>query len=249
MSSGLSEQDWYERIKRAYLDQNFRLAERLMDRALEETESSPMLLEIAGMMAYERRDFHESIRLIEAAMFEVSLSISAQMTLASAWLRIGNRGAAETTLSFLVEIIERIPCSMLSDLTRNVVEIGRDDLAIAICQEAFRRHPDDDNAAFAVGFYMFRNGQSVDVAQRYMRIATQLDPACVTYRLNLAVVCASVGQWQDAYLEATQVSTADVRSFSCPCLVNQVKEIYLRFDDFERVVALEDGLDSTGESE
>ncbi|MDB4778099.1 hypothetical protein OAG68_01455 [bacterium] len=185
MKSKLSERQWIERIKSAYVDKDFPRADQLIAHAMEETGSAPKLLEIAGMLAYERGDFRESIGLLEGAMFEICLSISAQLTMVNAWLKVGNQKSAETALVFLVDVIDRVPCTMLRDLTHSVVEIGREDLAAKICQTAFQRHPDDDNAAFAIGYYAYRSGGSAELALRYMHIATELNPDSSFYRINL----------------------------------------------------------------
>ncbi|MCP4463618.1 MAG: hypothetical protein GY819_12550, partial [Planctomycetaceae bacterium] len=171
MSIKAIEQDWIERIKSAYIARDYPQVNRLMKQALVETDLSPSLLEIAGIMAYERGEYEESIRLIGTAMIEICLSISGQLTLAKAWVEVGNYDAAETTLVFLVEQINRVPCAMLPDLTRTVVQIGRDDLAIEICKTVLARHPDNDKAAYGVGFYLLRSEGELALAKAYMRRA------------------------------------------------------------------------------
>ncbi|MDG1512142.1 MAG: tetratricopeptide repeat protein [Mariniblastus sp.] len=238
MPSKVTEKAWIERVRSAYVSCNYPLATKLMEQALIETKSAASLLEIAGMMAYERGQYQEAIRLIEAAMFEVCLSISGQLTLANACLKVGNVATAETTLSFLVECVDRVPCAMLLDLTHNLVEIGRDDLAIEVCRAALSRHPGDDNAAFGVGFYIYRSGGSLEWAQMYMSRAVELNPLCSMYRVNLAIVHAELGQWAEAYFQTTQVQVSEVRNLSCGCLVERVKDIYLHFEDYERLAEL-----------
>ncbi|MEL7496549.1 MAG: hypothetical protein AAFN77_03000 [Planctomycetota bacterium] len=238
MISETSEQDWIERIKTAYVANDYPLANSLMGQALVETDSKSQLLEIAGMMAYERGEFRESIRLIESAMFEVCLSISGQMTLANAWIKLNNLTAAETTLTFLVESVDRVPCSMLPDLTQNVVQIGRDDLAAIVCEAALARHPGDDNAAFGAGFYLFRSGGSLKSAMAYMSRAVELNPICTMYRVNLAIVCKALGKWEMAYFQASEIPVSEIQKLRCECVVNQLNEIYLHFEDYERLAKI-----------
>ena len=235
MSIKASEQDWIERIKSAYIARDYPQVNRLMKQALVETDLSPSLLEIAGIMAFERGEYEESIRLIETAMIEICLSISGQLTLAKAWVEVGNYDAAETTLVFLVELINRVPCAMLPDLTRTVVQIGRDDLAIEICKTVLARHPYNDKAAYGVGFYLLRSEGELSLAKAYMRRAVTLNPKCWMYRVSLAIICVALGEWDSAYSQATKIPVSEIKQLPCECLVSQIKEIFLHFEDFERL--------------
>ncbi len=226
---------WIERIKEAYLADDSVLADSLMKQALVETGSASRLLEISGIIAYHQGNVQESIRLIEAAMFEIGLSISGQLTLANAWLQTGDFDSTRTTVTFLVDIIERVPCSMLPDLTHLLSAIQEYELAIAVCREAYERNPDDDNAVFGAAFYMDRAGYPVELVKSMMLKAVDMKPSSQLYRANLAVVCSAMGQWEIAYSHACRLSDAALKSLPCRCMAKQIAELFSRFQDVDRL--------------
>ena len=226
---------WIDRVKDAYLNSDAVLTDSLLQEAIAETDSAPQLLEIAGMIAYRKGEAVEAIRLIEAAMFEIGLSISAQLTLANAWLQVGNIDSSRTTASFLVDVVDRVPCSMLADLTHILSALQEYELAIVACRKAFERHPDDDNAIFGCAFYMHRAGYPLELVKNVMLKALELKPTSQLYQVNLAVVYCSLNQWEAAYLSACRLSDQALSSIPCDCMVRQLTDLFKRFDDQSRL--------------
>lgn len=226
---------WIDRVKEAFLADDYILTSSLLERALAETDSAPQLLEISGMIAYKRGDIAGAVRLIEAAMFEIGLSISAQLTIANAWIQVGKTDAARTTASFLVEIVERVPYSMLAELTHVLSSLQEYELAITVCRTACERQPGDDHAVFGLAFYMYRAGYPLRAVKNMMLKAIDLAPACQLYQLNLAVVCCSLEQWDAAYSHACRLSAKALRTIPCQQMVKRLVELFTRFGDDARL--------------
>lgn len=230
---------WIDRVKEAYLADDHILTSSLLEKALAETDSAPQLLEIAGMVAYKRGDITEAVRLIEAAMFEIGLSISAQLTLAKAWIQVGKTDAAKITASFLVEIAERIPYSMLAELTHLLARLQEYELAITVCRTACERHPSDDHAVFGLAFYMYRAGYPLNAVKNTMLKAIDLAPTCQLYQLNIAVVYCSLDQWESAYSHACRLSAEALSTIPCQNMVKRLVELFTQFGDYERLNQLD----------
>ncbi len=171
--------------------------------------------------------------------FEIGLSISAQLTIANAWIQVGKTDAARTTASFLVEIVERIPYSMLAELTHVLSHLQEYELAVRVCRTACERHPRDDHAVFGLAFYMYRAGYPLIAVKNMMLKAIDLAPACQLYQLNLAVVCCSLEQWDAAYAHACHLSTKALGTIPCQYMVKKLVELFTRFGDDERLNQLD----------
>lgn len=230
--------DWIDRIHAAYQAEDLVVADSLAQRALAETGQPSKLLEIAGIIAYDRENYDETIRLIESAMLETRLSFASQLVLAKAYLKQGKCELAETSLVFLVEMIEQLPCSMLPDLTLAVAELKRFDLALTVCRTAFARHPDDDNAVFGAAFYMYRLGYPIELVKNLMTKAIALNPGSQLYRVNMAVVCCSLSLWKEAYIQTAHVSDEVLQALPCARMIARLRELFIRFNDRRRLLLL-----------
>ena len=226
---------WLSKIRESFEAEDMALTQSLLDESLQETNSSPKLMEVAGMIAYSRGDFEESIRLIEEASFQIVLTLSGQLTLANAWLRQGQTDSAKTTLLFLAETIERVPSSMLPDLTHGLAKLGEFEAAISVCRNAFDRHPDDDNAVFGVAFYMHRAGYPSELVYNVMAKAVQMDPNSDLYRLNISILSCSLNRFQEAYTHACRLSPARLKAIPCACMKANLLKLFIRFGDSERI--------------
>ncbi|MEL7499766.1 MAG: hypothetical protein AAFN77_19340 [Planctomycetota bacterium] len=230
---------WTEKIKEAFLEDNLSLASSLADSALDETNSAPALMEIAGLIAFHQKDLGRAIQLIEAAMFETPLSITSQMALAEIRLEIKEPDSAFSILEFLVEIVERVPCSMLPKLTHMLAEVDRYEEAVAVCLEAHKRHPEDSNAIFGAGFYMHRAGHPLPLVAGAMVKAVEIRPRSFLYRLNLSVVLCWLEEWDQAYAHACCLSEKALGCIPCDCMAEQIKSLFERFEDTKRLEFLQ----------
>ena len=231
---------WIDRVRECYLADDQVMTDKLLGEALEKTNNAPQLMEIAGMIAYKYGDFEESIRLIEAAMFEISLSISGQLTLANAGLQTGDWELARTMACFLVEIIDRVPCSMLPDLTELASALEEYELAVCVCRAAYARNPSDDNAVFGVGFYMYRAGSPLELAKYMMNKAVCMNPESQVYRVYVATIHCLLGEWDTAYSHACQITDRALGGVFCERMVKALAELFLRYEDssrFEKLVS------------
>ena len=240
MSEGQkSVETWIAKVKEAFQAGDDVLTQSILEEAICETDSDPKLMEIGGMIAYTRGDMQECIRLIESAMFHIRLTISGQLTIANAWLATGEKERARMTLAFLVEIVDRVPCRMLPDLTNALSGLEEYELALAVCRQAFERHPDDDNAVFGAAFYMHRAGYPPQLVYGAMAKAVALDPGSDLYRLNISIVCCSLQRWDEAYRHACRLPLMALETIPCKCMAVQMKELFQRFEDIERRARVE----------
>ncbi len=229
---------WLENIKQSYQSKDDVLTASLVQLALSETDYHPRILEVAGMIAYTCGHIEDAIEFIERASFEIRLSISSQLTLANAWLSQGDVESAKLTLRFLVEVIERVPCSMLPDLTHALAKIEDFNSAIRVCRVAFERHPDDDNAVFGAAFYMNRAGYPKRLVYGVMARAIELDATSPVYRLNMACICCSLNFWDEAYTHACRLSPDELKTIPCKCTSAQMLKLFQRFGDQQRLNCL-----------
>lgn len=70
---------WLDRIKFAHLNNETVIAESLALSAIEATNNAPAIREVAGMLAFDRGDYDQTMQLIESAMFEIPLSVTARL--------------------------------------------------------------------------------------------------------------------------------------------------------------------------
>ena len=117
-------------------------------------------------------------------------------------------------------------------------DLQRFDWAVEICQEAFRRHPDDDNAVFGAAFYMRELGYPLEIVRGVVANAVTLNPSSNIYRVNYAIVCASLGDWAEAYRQACMLPERALSTLPCPCSRKLLAEAFQRFEDDDRLAAL-----------
>ena len=230
--------NWINRIGSAHLSGDYVIADSLAQQALAETSDAPKILEIAGVIAFYRHRYDEAINQIERAMFVVPLSFTSQMVLARAFLKEDMPERSLTTIRFLVEVVERIPCEMLAELTRIASELQHFDLALSVCREACMRHPDDDQAVFGAAFYMHRLGYPVELVRNLMIKAIGLNPNSQFYRLNLASIYCSTGDWENAYDQIRRVPGEALATIPCGCMYSMLHDVLHRFNDHERLKIL-----------
>ena len=228
-------QRWISRIWDAYNSDGATAAAHVANEGIIATDRAPKLLEISGIIAYERNDFDLAIAQIGDAMREIRLSFASQFVLAKSWLKTNRQDDAESTLVFLVEMIEQVPCHMLPDLTQTLASIGRDDLALVVCRTACDRHPEDDNAVFGVAFYMHRCEYPTELVKNIIAKAIELHPNSNVYRVNMAAVCCTLEYWNEAYEHACRLPDSALSSIPCKCMVKQLRDLFERFDDHQRL--------------
>jgi len=230
---------WFKKIRAAYVSRDLLLAASLAEQAIHETRQSPVLSEIAGVIAFERGEYRDAARLIESAMFEIRLSYAGQMVLCKAWLKIGQNEFAETGIAFLVECIDDLPCALLADLTIAAAELKRYDLALSVCRAAFARHPCDDNAAFGAAFYMQKLGYPPELVKNVLAKAIELNPESHVYRLNYVAICVMVDHWREAYVHACKLPLDALASIPCECSKQRMRELFERFNDSLRLESID----------
>ena len=230
--------NWINRIGSAHLSGDYVIADSLAQQALTETSNAPKILEIAGVIAFYRHRYDEAITQIERAMFVVPLSFTSQMVLARAFLKVDMPERSFTTIRFLVEVVERLPCEMLPELTRIASELQHFDLALSVCREACMRHPEDDQAVFGAAFYMHRLGYPIELIRNLMIKAIDLNPTSQFYRLNLASIYCSTDDWEKAYDQIQRVPDQALATIPCGCMYSMLHDVLNRFNDHARLKVL-----------
>ena len=237
MSKKVAVKTWLERIRCAYAHNETTVVESLIISASEATGNAPEVREVAGMLAFDRGDCDEAIKLIESAMFEIPLSVTGQMALADAFLKTGNRNRAESIYQFLVQIIDRVPCGVMPHFIKVLTELGCYQGAVTACRESCKRHPNDDSAIFNAAFCLHRAGYPLPQVHKAMLRAVELKPNCSLYRINIAVVCGWLDRWDEAYSHACAISAAALNDLPCQCMVSQLQKIFAMHDDDRSVRA------------
>ena len=227
--------DWIEKIESTYFDGEIAVAKSLLVEAIEETDAAPQLLKISGLLEYIEGNYKQAIELIERAMFEITLSITAQMTLANALLKVGECDKVEVVVEFLVEQIVRVPCSMLTNLTYVACAIGRHDLAHDVCVEAFRRHPKDHCALFGIGFHMLRCNRDPDKARVYLEQAVEMSAGASFYRAEFSALLIDLGDPDAAYEQIKAIPLEDLPKFYDGNRKDQFRELLRGKQDFLRL--------------
>jgi len=226
---------WINIIKKAYSTDRIDEAISLAEEALVVTKNDAAISEIAGILAFSDGNEQEAVRLIGNAMFEKPLTIPSQLILLRINIRRVEIDSAMEMLEFLFEQIRRVPCQLLPDLTYAAADLGRFDLAIEICREAYRRHPEDDHAIFGVAYYMRKQGYPAEILKGIVAHAISLNPRSCLYRINYALLCISLGQWQEAYRHIEYVPDEALGSLNCPCTTHSLIQLFLRQGDVTRL--------------
>ena len=227
--------DWINRIGKVHLAGDYSIAESLAHQAMEETKNAPKILEMAGIIAFNQQRYDEAIELIERAMFETPLSFTSQLVLAKSFVQRDQDDRAKATTQFLTEMAEKLPCEMLPDLSQLTAHLNQYDLALAVCNEATSRHPKDDNAFFGAAIYMQRLGYSNQEVKEVMQEAVTLAPDSEVYRLNMAAICFSLSQTEEAYQHAQHLSDEALQTLPCGCIGSMLKKLFREFQDDTRL--------------
>ncbi len=184
-----------------------------------------------GLVWHAQGAFSAACRALETAALLIPLSIGAQIAWADAHLAAGRRDDAQTILQFLAARIDDIASPHLPRLAAGLGRVGEYALALDVCREASLREPEDDEACFGMAFFMNKLGYPVECVLPLLRRALALEPERPAYRLSVGVVCARLGQSDEAY---ELLCGIDPRQVTCMSCLQIMSRLFDKFDDGPR---------------
>jgi len=171
-------------------------------------------IQLQGLLWHSQRRYAAACRAFEMASLLVPLSAAAQLALADVYRRSGRNDDAKTILSFLVTRHD-LPTILLPGLTAALGLLGEYQQALEVCRDASRRDPEQDEALYAMAYYMNKLDYPLECIVPLLRRAISLAPDSRLYRVSLAVLCARSGNWDEAYAIFAPLDVAEMRCQTC----------------------------------
>lgn len=184
-----------------------------------------------GLLWHAQGAFSAACRALETAALLIPLSVGAQIAWADAHLAALRRDDAVTILHFLTARIDKVSTPLLPRLASTLGRAGEYALALDVCREASLREPEDDEACFGMAFFMNKLGYPVECVLPLLRRALALEPERPVYRLSVGVVCARLGQSDEAY---ELLCSIDPRQVTCMSCLQVISRLFDKFDDAPR---------------
>jgi Flp pilus assembly protein TadD len=188
------------------------------------------LHEAAGVAAYHREEFGPAVWHLESASAAVPLGSEPQLLLADLYLRFGQTQAAGAILAFLAEP-DRCPTPLLPELAKTLGRAGAYLAALDVCERLTAFRPTFHPAWFGTAFYLGRLGRPAGELEFPLRMAFDLAPHALPYRLNLAAVLADTGRCGEAY---DLVAAVPPEAVGCGCLCRRFAAVCETVGDARR---------------
>lgn len=192
--------------------------------------------ELCGIVLHRQREWEQATGALERASLLVPLSAPGQFALADCYCRAGHNQAAEAILVYLAGR-DDLSDAMLSPLARRLSTIGRSHLALDVCREATRRDTCDDQAFFAVAYYLGRCGYPAELVANALRRALFLAPGNRRYRLALGTLLARCNELNEAYRVLASLAPCELRGLHCAVCVEALCLVYQWAGDDARLAA------------
>lgn len=204
----------YEAAARHYEHGELLACEELLRTALLRFPNDGRFIQLQGLLWHSQRRYSSACRAFEIASLLVPLSHAAQLAQADVYRRCGRTDDARTILSFLVTRSD-LPAILLPGLTSALGLIGEYQQALEVCRDASQRDPEQDQALYAMAYYMNKLDYPVECIAPLLRRALSLAPDSRLYRISLAVLAARSGQWQEAHTLFAPLNPADLKCQTC----------------------------------
>ena len=189
-------------------------ASELTEHALRKFPDDGALWQLDGLVRRDRGDFDGARRVLEMASVLVPLNPGAQCALAECYARAGQTERARDLYRDLAKS-SRCPAALLPAIAAGLGSIGDHESALEVCREVSRREPTQHEAFFGMAFYMRRLAYPVDMVIPVVTRAHELAPQLVPYRVLLASLLASIGEYQEASDLLRHIPPGSVRCRSC----------------------------------
>jgi predicted Zn-dependent protease len=204
----------YELAARHYEHAELPECEELLRTALLRFPNDGRFIQLQGLLWHAQRRYSSACRAFEIASLLVPLSHAAQLAQADVYRRCGRNDDARTILSFLVTRSD-LPAILLPGLTAALGLIGEYQQALEVCRDASQRDPEQDQALYAMAYYMNKLDYPLECIVPLLRRAMSLAPDSRLYRISLAVLCARSGRWHEAYTLFAPLSPGELKCQTC----------------------------------
>lgn len=204
----------YEAALRHYELGELAECEELLRTALLRFPDDGRFIQLQGLLWHAHRRFAAACRAFEAASLLVPLSAAAQLALADIYRRTGRNDDARTILSFLATRHD-LPTILLPGLTAALGLLGEYQQALEVCRDASGRDPEQDEALYAMAYYMNKLEYPLECIVPLLRRAISLAPDSRLYRVSLGILCARSGNWDEAYTYFAPLDAAEMRCQTC----------------------------------
>jgi len=210
--------DLVTRCLNLFQQQCYAEASALACAALEDHPEHALLWQLHGTACWFLNDFAGARAALETAVFFGPLQALARVALAGAYARTGEPAAALGVYRHLLQD-ERTPAAVLPRVAVGLGLLGEDWLALQVCRKLARVQPNHHAAFFGMAYYMARMEYPPECFLRHLLRAHQLEPDRLTYRVNLALALAELGQDEQAYNLVKDVPPASV---GCGCWLRRL---------------------------
>ena len=185
-------------------------ASELSEHALHKFSDDGALWQLHGLVRRDRGDFDGARRALEMASVLIPLNPGAQCALAECYARAGQTGLARDLARS-----GRAPTPLLPAVASGLGSVGDSESALEVCRELSRREPTQHEAFFGMAFYMRRLAYPVEMVIPVVARAHELAPQFIPYRVLLASLLASIGEYQEASDLLRDIPPDSVRCRSC----------------------------------
>jgi tetratricopeptide (TPR) repeat protein len=189
-------------------------ASELSEHALHKFPDDGALWQLDGLVRRDRGDFDGARRALEMASVLIPLNPGAQCALAECYARAGQTGLARDLYRDLARS-GRAPTPLLPAVASGLGSVGDSESALEVCRELSRREPTQHEAFFGMAFYMRRLAYPVEMVIPVVARAHELAPQFIPYRVLLASLLASIGEYQEASDLLRDIPPDSVRCRSC----------------------------------
>jgi tetratricopeptide (TPR) repeat protein len=209
------------------------MASHLAQRALRHDPDDGAAHEVEGIASYELEQFGSALHHLEAATTLTPLGVEAQLILADLYIRCAQTAAACCILDYLAEG-ERCSTPLLPTLAKALGRAGRPHTALGVCQRLTDQRPGFHPAWFGLAYYRTELGYEPTSLELPLRMAFELAPQSLMYRVCLAALLTDLQQLEEAYLLIHDVPVEAVR---CLCQCKRLASVCHQLNDQDRAVA------------
>lgn len=189
--------------------------------------------ELEGIVLYAKQEYVQAAEALEEASLLTSLSYAGQCVLGDCFLRTKRRGLAHTVFVYLAAVPE-LPTSLLPLLAAGLGATGEPARALAVCRDAARRLPDEDEPLYGMAHYMAKLNYPHECVLPLLERALHLSPNCAMYRVALAVIYEKLGRLPEAYEAAKGLATEALAAQRCANCLARLARVFFRAHDWDR---------------
>lgn len=210
----------------------------LLDSLLADSPDWPEALELRARVWLARESFADALDDLEALQMLRPLSVAAQLAMAECYWRLNRWELARGVYRYLADEAT-VPPDRLSDLAKGLGRSGDPRRALAVCRQAVAAQPESHEAWFGVAYYTARAGAPDESLTPLLRQCVRLEPNGVFYRITLMAVLWRLKQYDEAYRVVAAIDLGRLRTISCECCLDRLRQLYFAHDDLDRAAACE----------